>query len=328
MSKFSDINNRTIGSTDQLQAIVLECMILAAELDHEPLLTWATQESGGYRSVEDVPNYRKFRGTLGGTWQEEFLLPISDDVPKQILGNELAEIIETSLLMDSIGILNTKIDDGTLRLGVNKEQELLAFINSNFTNGRFHTLWVCVPPGTIQTIKISVQHKVIDFMIELERLYPTLKEIEEKSTESSRVLSNDLTSSVQFNGINHVVMAENIYQTDLSNHSYQRINVGDWESLESYLKRQNVSPQDLATLKPILEKIEQGDESEEVKVSLRDWVDNSAETIAAGAGEMAKDVTKQTVTEVIVDGIKKYVPDVVRFGLFITPIIVRSILGE
>lgn len=327
MSRFSDINNRTIGSIDHLQAIVLECMVLAAELDHEPLLTWATLESGGYRSVEDVPDYRKVRGTLGGTWQEDFLLPISDDVPIQILGNELAELIETTLLMDSIGILNTKVDDGTLRLSVNKEQELLAFINSNFTNGRFLTLWVRIPPGTIQTIRISVQRKVIEFMIELERLYPTHEEIEEKSTESSRVLGNDLTRSVQFNGINHVMMAENIYQTDLSNHSYQQINVEDWESLESYLEKQNVSPQDLATLKPILEKIEQGDESEEVKVSLRDWVDDSAETIAAGVGEMAKDVTKQAVTEVIVEGIKKYVPDVVRFWLFITPIIVKSFLS-
>ena len=58
MSLLTEIRDGAISSETRLDEVLRRCLVLAEELDSETLRIWADNELDGYKSLDEVPDYR------------------------------------------------------------------------------------------------------------------------------------------------------------------------------------------------------------------------------------------------------------------------------
>jgi hypothetical protein len=310
-----EIIELAISSTDILPIAMLHCKVLADGLGHDPFKEWITREVNGYDNLREAPEYRRIRGKLGGNF-ERYLIDVNyDHVPEQILGPELHTLVETVTLPQPVGAIGAYADDGTLGFPVRMEKELLELINPQFgSRGRFNSIWVTCPTGSIRPVLITIQHRLVAFLSEMNQLFPTPTRLTNPT--SAEIASLD-RSFVRYFSVGHadnVIVSPFYVHIDQSSNVFQQIQVSNWPQLEDFLLKQNISPERRDEAKKILDEINSGDESDETQQQLKEWVGNAAEEMAGGVGEVLKETTRKVASDTLLMGLKKYAPKIAKWG--------------
>jgi hypothetical protein len=110
------------------------------------------------------------------------------------------------------------------------------------------------------------------------------------------------------NNPQRVVFANDYTNTDYSVNVTNTVTVGDFTTLRDYLKQLEISDVAIDRLKPIAERLQSGDASEDIERSLTEWIGDETKGLPKQALETAGAATKRATTELIVEGIKKFVP--------------------
>lgn len=316
MKTLEEILDLAIESPDSLPEAMMYCRVAGVRLGNEPLQRWAGQELVGYPSLEETPQYRLVRGSLRGNFGRYFEPPMPDAIPATVLAPQLRQLLEIVPLSASVGVLSQMQDDGSIFFPVPLQRDILSLINQQFgTAGRFHDLWVQIPPGSIGRVLMEIRQRAVSVLSEL-------------ITVSSIVNSNDKMSSEELRGeiaqatnqiLNVGAVGTLIYRSagvsvDNSNHTIQQIKVGDWGSLDSYLERQRVPPEQRIKLQGLLQPNLDDPEADESGRDIQEWIEQVSDQLSDGAAEVLKDSTKKAMTDILTGAIKSYAPTVGRWA--------------
>jgi hypothetical protein len=161
-------------------------LILADDLEYEPMREWVDRELSGYTDSDDVPDYRISRSHLVGTLIEGNGYVTGFSVPDHLLDSEIQELVTTIRIFDGVGKLITLPDNGELVQGLVNVSQLEGMINAALrkTHGPFvgmRSITLPIPPGTLTGVLSAVRQRLLKLLIDLNRLFPENDDISQEA---------------------------------------------------------------------------------------------------------------------------------------------------
>jgi hypothetical protein len=317
MKALDEILDLAIESPESLPEVMMYCRVAGVRLGNEPLQRWSAQELAGYLSPSETPQYRFVRGSLRGNFGRYFEPPMPDAIPATVLGPELRQLLEIVPLSASVGVLSQMQDDGSVFFPVPLQRDILSLINQQFgTAGRFHDLWVQVPPGSIRHVLMEIRQRAVTVLSELIAVSSVVNNANDEMTtlDQSGEITQAINQILNVGTVGTLVYRSAGVSVDNSIHTIQQINVGDWDSLDSYLERQLVRVEERVKLQELLQSESEPSSADESGRDIQEWVERVSDRLSDGAAEVLKESTKKTMTNVLTAAIKSYAPTVGRWA--------------
>jgi len=315
MSRITQIRDVAASSKGNLSDALLQCLVLADELEYAPLGGWANLELSGYQTLESLPDFRKTHSSLMGTLFEGNRYTCGYTIPDLWIDEEYRENALTVYVYDGIYKLQTLPDDGSMGVSSVYHNWIEGTINNKLREdyGPFagvRSVALSVPPGTYARVIGAVQQSIVRFMIELNRMYPSDEEIQAESGEHKPQLDLVFTNIVSIEKVDNLVLGGTVSEVQQTSNVTITINPGDFESLAAYLRSISVSENTIRELEPIANDLARGNTSEQVNRSFTEWMGNAVNSAPAVAGDVATEASKQAAASGIIEGVIRFAPNV------------------
>lgn len=191
-----------ISGRESLENILMRLKVIIADLDDESIMNWVNGEIQGYEG--NPPKYRVLRGELFGTYILNGYAQVTGNVP---LPNRLLE--ETKELLRTV---NIKDSIGTIKGIVEGENEFANVIPANLCHSlSTHSVQIInmrcqVPKNFLERIVTHVKGKLLDVILELEKQFTNLDELDI----SSQIEANAEKRQETITTINNIVYDNSI----------------------------------------------------------------------------------------------------------------------
>lgn len=324
MSRITDIRDVAASSKGNLTDALLQCLILADELEFTPLSEWVNLELSGYSEKQSLPDYRKTHTSLRSTLYEGNSYTKNYTIPNLLIPEQFREEAVSITISDGIPALLTLPDDGSMGVSSTFLTYVEGMINHSLQAD--HGPWVSVrnltapvPPGTFTAIIGSVQHRIVRFMIELNRMYPSDEKIRAESGQNQQQLGQVFSNTVSIGNVQNLVLGSSASQINQSSNVTVAVQEGDFDSLAGYLRSFRVDDSDIRALEPIAKKLVERDLSEETKRSFSEWVNDAVSHTPAAAGDVVSEASKHALTAGIIQGVIRFAPNAADWLQTIAP---------
>ncbi len=211
MKLINDIINELIDSEKSISSPLLKTKVLASRLQNETLLKWVSSELKGYERLDFLPDYRKFKGNIIGTFIYGDRQYNSQPVPILGLDKEFQANLTDMSFFDSISILEKfQREDGRGKLEHVFPAEITALIEENWRNmgNPYLQLINCkrwVAGNVVDGILASVRDSLLDFMLKIDSEFGNITEIEELKTKKEAIATIMNQTIINNNGDGNVL---------------------------------------------------------------------------------------------------------------------------
>jgi hypothetical protein len=110
MSLLREIKNAAIESNTDLVTLLRKCKVLAARLGSQEFGMWVENELSGYKSEDNLPEYRVFhvnsRGHFLGAFGSELR---NADIPLMTIPEDYQEMMSKANMMQSVASIETLV---------------------------------------------------------------------------------------------------------------------------------------------------------------------------------------------------------------------------
>ena len=250
MSLIEEIQQEAVDSKSDLGALLRKCKVLAARLRSQPLEDWLIWESNGYPDNVDVPDYRTWPLELKGHFFGPFGSGLENaPIPLLCLPEKVREnyqnykcrqsiaTIEQLLKEDHSGTLNVLTGDLAVRLGTKVYQ------GQNCVQ-----VWAEFGAGALVEVLNTVRNRILDFSLAIWKEDPDVGSTLSKTgkdIEPAKV--TQIFNTTVYGGTANLVGTAGESQITFD------VTTNDLSSLESVLRANNVSDQDISELKAALQ---------------------------------------------------------------------------
>jgi len=186
MSRITDIRDSILTSEGNLENALLSCLVLAEKLGYEPLRVWANFELRGYPDLEIFPEYRKGKSRLRGTFFQGNRYQTHYYVPEYLIDESIREQVTGLYVFDPFNKLLNITDDGSLNQFLQGLGSVVSLINVTIEQKiggggmvYFDSINLPVLPGFNAGVLGGIRLRLIELMIELNRIFPNEESIME-----------------------------------------------------------------------------------------------------------------------------------------------------
>lgn len=291
-----DIINAAVDSKQPLPDILRKCLLLGHELKNERLKEWANQELNGYKSGEDVPDYRIIpamaKGNFYGPFQAAYL---NHPIPSLILQEEHRRFAEKVYLVQSVSAYADVLKDPEPSRSVvhfNWDPNLVTYYQSRLMKQGFnlHAAWQEVPANAIAEMLDTVRNRTLNMALqikdELGTSYTDLRKI--NSIEKQAGIQNIIFQNT--GGSTNVAFGE--ASVNASGQVQVVINQGDRKALDEVLSRAGV---DAVALQKLTQAI-QGDGGKSPGSNVGKWIKENAGKVLSGGVKVGVSIGQQLLT--------------------------------
>jgi hypothetical protein len=170
-----------VRGNESIENILLRLKVILSDLDNELIMNWIDGELQGYVK-EDVPSYRVRKGELMGTYILNYQFKYTDaPVPVEyVLDEERVNQLKTISITDSITALQNVLDDkNENNYGKIIPTALCHYMSTEeFQIAGMRTI---VASNQLDGIVSKVKSKLVDIVMELEKQFNNLDEMDIKS---------------------------------------------------------------------------------------------------------------------------------------------------
>jgi len=171
-----------VGGNVSLENVLLRLKVILSDLGNESILKWINGELQGYDNTSDLPKHRVLKGSPIGTYLVNQRFKYTDSpVPlESLLSLDEVESITTVNVTDSIStVQNILISEKRERFG---NIVPTAFCHSiSKRNLQIAGMCIEVPSNQIEGIISYVKSKLVEIILELEKQFKNLDELDIKS---------------------------------------------------------------------------------------------------------------------------------------------------
>lgn len=246
-----------------LTTLLRKSLIVATKLNLDDFKKWINNELNGYKQTNEIPNYREVTGDLkvwnplNGIWMSVIWEKMPKGINKRKISKSVSEIED---------LLKNRNDKGLLTIPFTPEQ------TANFVRA----LHVPTPPTLIISssklvgILDTVRNVVLDWSLKLEADGILGKDLTFTEQEKQKI------SSITYNIQNFVGVLGDVKS--------EKIQIGDYNSIHSELKKCGVSQEERNELENILDELKNTKEETQKKSLLSkgmEWLKRNTPTIGA-----------------------------------------------
>ena len=301
MKLIDELRADTIDSKISLTNALRKAKVLASILKNKGFQNWVNSELNGYQSYDDVPEYRKTAVQVLGTFVGPYGARIDNVmVPLFNLPETLKDFArENSIFAHGVKELESMVDKDTdvLRARWPAEAVILARDGVKMEGGYvLADAWQQATRSTIEGILDTVRNRLLDFVLELQEISPTIRESEDAISElpKDRV---ETIYNVTILGEHNVVATGSGIDQRLS----QQVTLGDWDGLREYYRGLGVPDEDLDELESAINHDEKSN-SKQLGEKVKLWVGSMISKSIEGAWK----VSVAAAPKLIIDGLSKY----------------------
>ena len=213
MELFSQIINELIDSRDKtLNSALLKTKVLASRIQNEELLNWTDSELTGYKSVEDLPEYRfEIPNLLVGNFINGNMQYTNSQIPVSGLDEEfIKQLCNTSYTNSVVQLENMFLVTGNKSTFYSPiRAELVGMIEDNWIKiGNpflsLHGVNKIISKSTIDGILSNVRNKLLDFMLKIDEEFGNITEIKELRKNNREIGSIFNNTIINNNGNNNI----------------------------------------------------------------------------------------------------------------------------
>lgn len=292
-----DIIKAAVDGRQPLADILRKCLLLGHELKNQRLKEWANQELNGYKSGNDVPQYRVIpalaRGDFYGPFGAAYL---RHPIPSLMLREEHRNFAEQVSLVQSVSAYADAVKDpeasGSV-LHFNWDPNLVVLYQSRLMTGGFnlHAAWQEVPVSAIAEMLDAIRNRTLNMALQLKdelgTSYTELRKIESKEKEAS--IQNIIFQNT--GGSTNVSFGEG--SVDASGQMQVLINQGDRKALDEVLTKAGV---DAGALQKLTEAIQE-DGGKKPGSKVGEWIKSNAGKVLSGGVKVGVSIGQQLLTE-------------------------------
>ncbi|GAB1774169.1 AbiTii domain-containing protein [Priestia megaterium] len=178
----SQILKDVVSGKESIENILLRLKVILSDLDNELIMKWVDGELQGYKSQDDLPAYRIFKGSVIGTYLLNYQAKYTNaPVPLEVLlPSEQIESISRITVNDSIATVQNILS------GENKDK-LAKVIPTAYCHAistdqlQIAGMQVHLSSNYLDGVVSSVKHKLIEIVMQLEKQFDNLDELDIKS---------------------------------------------------------------------------------------------------------------------------------------------------
>ena len=273
MKLINDIINELIDTDKSISSPLLKTKVLASRLQNDVLLNWVSNELKGYDNSSDLPDYRKYKGNITGTYINGHMQYNDQPVPTIGLKREFEEVLRSMDFNQSIAsleILKGENKSGTLEHTF--PAELTGLIQQNWRKmgNPYLQLINCkksISVNAVVEILSYVRNNLLDFMLKIDSEFGNITEIEELKTKKEEIATIMNQTIINNSGDGNVVNTgekANISATI-------NINKGSKDELVKHLQDIGLSKTDTAELVEIIDTEEPNFENKTFGQKVNTW---------------------------------------------------------
>ena len=299
MTLLEEIQKEAVDSKSDLGSLLRKCKVLAAHLGSQPLADWLIRESNGYADGIDVPDYRIWPLQLRGNFlRVDGLMLKNIPIPMVYLPKDVIIKYQHYKCRQSIASIEQTIakdQKGILRVSVG---DLTVFINSDIHEYQnCLDAWAEFPIGHLVEILNAVRNRILDFSLALWKENPNVGKTstkEDKRIELAKV--TQIFKTTIYGG------TANLVGNAIDSTVTVNVVANDFSSLESELRLNGVSEEDINGLHKALEADRRPEEKNRFGPQISSWIADMVKKAAGGGWGIAIGAA----ANLLADAISKY----------------------
>lgn len=296
MTLLREIREDAVDSNVDITTLLRKCKILAARLKNEQFKLWVDRELNGYKTKEELLEYRivevqsygNFYATTG-TWE-------SAPIPAGCLSGEYREIVERAYLMEGISVYADLVKDKrNSSLKFAWPAELVVLVSEEiYQNMRCVSAWQSIATSSIVGLIDTVRNRVLSFVLEIESEKPSAGEAtpnetpipEERVTQIFQTYIMGNVGNLSTGGSDITQITCNIIKNDLG-------------SLEQYLESLHIHNDDIKDLVKAIKEDPVPTDSRSLGHNVSDWIGKMGSKAVSGVWGISTQVTANLLTKAL-----------------------------
>ncbi len=295
-----DIQNDAIDSSIEISTLLRKCKVLAVRLKSEEFGRWVDMELSGYKSVDELPDYRVMKVISKGHFSGPFNSGLKNaDIPLFCIPDDLKEHFEYSKFPVPVIAIQSLIDD--CDSGTANEPwpaEVVALLGEKIYEGmNCMQAWKVIPVSKLVSMIDAVRNRILNFVLKIESQNPNAGEAEPNSIPVPKDQVHQIFNTYISGDVQNVATGS----TNVSQSGKFIVNKGDIDSLSNYLKSNGVSSDDISELENAIKKDSELGSPNEMGPEKMSWIANMYNKAASGAWKVSASVATNTLTKGIND---------------------------
>ena len=180
MSLLREIQDAAIDSKTDLASLLRQCKVLATRLGSAEFRAWVDNELSGYKSVDDLPEYRILHVFSKGHFGDGYKYFPHIDIPLGYIPEGAREGLARSCIMESIASIEALAEKPPT--GLLKElwnPDFVASVGKNIYRDMMCTeAWKVIPQTALIAILDEIRNRILNFVLEIETENPEAGEAE------------------------------------------------------------------------------------------------------------------------------------------------------
>lgn len=298
MSLLHDIQSAVLSPGADLGPIMLKVRLLAAKLGSQLLADWVKHESEGYPEGAPVPDYRVIPVTYTATFSGPYgsginNAPIPSALVERLAGRQWTRY-EMRQSVAAVDQLLASLEKGEGALTIDASDLIFRL------QGKVYPGYSCiaasgsVPASALAELKHSVQSRVLELTIELEKSIPEATSIAiGQSARASTASSGEATQIAQ------QIIYGNVTSISASGEARVSIGIqaGDIDGVVRYLSGKGISDEDAKEFAAIVASEEPESSDEPLGKKARAWLVDNLKKAVAGTWNVGVTVATDVLKE-------------------------------
>lgn len=258
------------SETPNLANALFKTKVLLHKLGEKELIQWVNSELNGYKSNDDVPEYRVVQSRVMANLMNLVYSASNRELPIYHLDHELRKSLEQTKFGHSIAALESLANSESESVQRPVPIALHAKLNEPLGNGyQVQEAWCEISHSSLAQILAEVRSRLLDFVLELSDKLP-----EQASDAELKEMSNEIDTKSLFNnsviGDNATILVGDHSSQTVSNNIIK----GDFDSLAKHLSDNSVEEDDIKSLRQAIEQDEQlvDHENKQYGTNVKLWI--------------------------------------------------------
>jgi hypothetical protein len=301
MKLISEIINELVDDGKSISSPLLKTKVLASRLQNYELLNWVNLELKGYSVRDKIPEYRICATRLSGSYINNGMQFTNSPIVTNGLDPKFKESFKTIEFHHGVSTLEGMLKEKkTDTLESVLSAEIAHIIGHNIIqqgNPSFQILEIkqIISISSISEIILSVQNKLLDFMLKVDEEFGSLTEIKDLKTKSNEIQTIMNNTIINTNGDGNFINTGD----KASINAEINISKGDKENLQKHLEDIGITKEDSQELIDVIDSEEPNRELKTFGKKVNAWTNKMFGKVLDGSWKIGIETASAKIVEAI-----------------------------
>lgn len=299
MSLLREIQDAAIDASVDIPVVLRKCKVLAARLGYEEFKLWIDRELNGYKSCEELPEYRILQVDSYGDFSGPFGSGLRNaPIPPSCVPEKSRDVVTTVYVMEPISYYSNlmKSTDAGSVLKSHWPAELIAHVASRIYNRmNLMTAWRLIPSSAVAALLDTVRNRILSFVLEIEAEAPDAGE----APSNVKPISEEKVSKVFHTHIMGNVGALAVGNGSVTQSAQIKVVQNDLEALKRFLASEGIATYDLDELDRAIKDDAESGVKDHIGSNVASWIGKMLAKAGTGAWKVTTTVAGNMLTKAI-----------------------------